>query len=538
MYNPIAALRNALSINSHQTTMGQLLGMSLGYGSMAQRSLALFWKYYRSNEMVFAATTETTRASSVIPQVFEVFQSGRYEIVMADNPLQMRLDNPNSDQDAIAFREQGDTELVVTGNSVTVEWPTRGFDNTMLARPPSVGEELGEFRNLPTSHVMLRRGEDGRIAEYIYDPKKKHGGHTPTMFNRPPATAFRFPKSRVIHRIYAPDPDEMDWGIGPVAAALDAIQADVNITAYIREFFAQGAVPPHIFLTETNMTPEQEKQLQRRWASNVGGVTNAWRLAVMAGAKGTIQRLGLAAGSREVGLDDLRKATEARILVAMNVPPIVIGAPVGLENATYSNYDQARQAMHEENTDPLVQKRDAAWTHYFRKRIGNNAVRIRADTSNVLAVQMRQNQRSEQASRELQSGMIMRGEARALAGYAPSAGDDIFFVPLNLEKLPGSMVEEGRVRKLSINLHDHEASAVVIREQAWATAQNLGIQSLPEGVIRHIMADMTPRQATESKQQYAYRILLKTHYTVGGYRTAIAELKDPTSVEAVEALVQ
>lgn len=538
MYNPFAALRNALSLNSHTSTLGQLVGMSLGYNSLAQRSLALFWKYYRSNEMVFAATTETTRASSVIPQTLQLFQNGRWELAMSDNAIQVRLDNPNDDQDGITFREQGDTELVITGNSITVEWPSRGFSSDMLAPPPTVGEELGEFRNLPTANISLRRGANGRIVEYIYDPKKKHGGHTPTLFNKPPSTAFRFPKSRVIHRIYAPDPAEMDWGLGPVAAALDSIEADVNITAYIREFFKQGAVPPHIFLTETKLTIEQERQLQRRWANNVGGVENAWRLAVMAGAKGTIQRLGLAAGSREVGLDDLRKATEARILVAMNVPPIVIGAPVGLENATYSNYDQARQAMHEENTDPLVQKRDSTWTRFFRRRLGTNAVRITADTSNVLAVQMRQNQRSEQATRELQSGLTMRGEARALAGYAPSEGDDIFFVPLNLEIMPGSMVTEGRVRKLSINLADHEASAIVIREQAWATAETLGIQALPEGVISHVMLGMSPRQPTESKEQYAMRILLKTHHTVYRYRTAIAELQDPTSVEQREALTQ
>ncbi len=531
MWNPITALRHSLSINSHNSVLGQWVGMTLGYPTFAQRNLALFWKYYRSNEMVFAATTETTRASSVIPQVVETFQNGRWQLELADNPIQMRLENPNSDQDGVKFREEGDTELVVTGNSVTVEWPVNGFTSDRIALPPEPNEPLGEFRNIPTANVMLRRGENGRILEYIYDPQKRHGGHSPTAINKPSTSAFRFAKQRVIHRIYAPDPGEQDWGLGPVAAALDAIEADVNITAYIREFFKQGAVPPHIFLTETKMSPEQERQLQRRWQNNVGGVENAWRLAVMAGAKGTIQRLGLAAGSREVGLDDLRKATEARILVAMNVPPIVIGAPIGLENATYSNYDQARQAMHEENTDPLVTKRDATWTHYFRNRMASQMLRIRADTTDVLAVQMRQNERSEQATRELQSGLTMRGEARALAGYAPSEGDNIFFVPLNLEVMPGSVVDEGRVRKLTLNLADHEASAVVIREQAWETASTLGIQSLPEGVISHVMSTMSPRQPTESKQQYAYRILLKTHHTVARYRTAIAELAEPTSVE-------
>ncbi|KKN32171.1 hypothetical protein LCGC14_0816680 [marine sediment metagenome] len=523
MINPFSAawrgMGGFMSQNAH--TVSQHMGMSLGYRTLAQRNLKKFWEFYRSNEMVFAATTETTSASAVIPQVAEVFSEGRWKVEPEDSDIQTRLDNPNEDDDPVKFRERVDTELVVTGNGIVVEWPRRLEGHT--AQPPLVNEPLGEFRLIPSMNVWLMRDKKtGRVDRYVYDPERQHGGPNPTLLNNPPASAFTFPKSRVIHRIYSPDPGQMEWGMGPVAAALDSIQADMNITAYIREFFAQGAVPPHIFLTETTMTPEQERQLQRRWASNVGGIENAWRLAVMAGAKGEIKRLGLAAGSREVGLDDLRKATEARILVAMNVPPIVIGAPIGLENATYSNYDQARQAMHEENTDPLVAKRDAAWSHWLRKRLGRRDIRIRADLSDVLAVQMRQNQRSEQATRELQSGLTMRGEARALAGYAPSEGDDTFFVPLNLETMPGSLVTEARVRRLSLSLSDHAASAAVIREQGLESAQSLGIGHVPEGVIMYIMSGMTPRRDDESKRQYAHRILLKTHMTVSMYRNNLA----------------
>ena len=505
MRNPLSGLTSAISnyALARRRTMGAIVGGVFGYQTVAQRNLEVFWDYYANNEIVFAAVMETVSGSSVIPFVTERLVNGRWQIQPDSDPVQERLDYPNDDEDAMTFRKRADTELVVTGNAIIAEME------------PERGEVLGEFRLLPTRNVWVRRDEKtNRIIEYLYDPTKNRGGPAPALLNRIPEGAVRFPKERIIHRTYAPDPDLPDWGMGPIAACLDSVEADINITLYIKEFFRLGAVPPHLLLAEAKLSNEQVKQLQQEWANNIGGVQNAWKLAVLSGQKGTLTRLGLAAGSREVGLNDLRKSEETRILTAMNVPPIVVGTALGLENATYSNYDQARQAMHEENTDPLTKQRDSSYTHYMVRRFGSRAVRVRGDLSDVLAVQMRITERSERATRELQSGLTMKNEARALVGYPPVADGDEFYVPLNLEPRSGSLVTDARVQQLSLVLRDHADSAKVIRDQALDSAASLGLKRLPENVISYVMTEVTPRGSEESKAQFARRVLMRTHAIV------------------------
>lgn len=508
MKNPVSGLVGVFRnyVLAQRRTIAATVGGLFGYQTVSQRNLKLFWDYYATNEIVFAAVMETIQASSVIPFSTERLVNSRWQVQPESDPVQERLANPNDDEDGILFRERTDTELVVTGNSIVGEMPVRS------------GERLGELRLLPTRNVwVIRDKTTNRVTEYAYDPTKRRGGPSPTAMNHVPDDALRFPPERVIHRIYAPDPDVPEWGMGPISAALDSIEADINITLYIKEFFRLGAVPPHLLVTETRLTEEQERQLQQRWATNVGGVTNAWKLGILSGHKGDLHRIGQSTGSREIGLQDLRNSTETRILAAMNVPSIVVGTAKGLEEASYSNYGQARQAMHEENTDPLIKKRDSAYTHYIRRRLGTNAVRVRGDMSDVLAVQERVNERSERASRELQSGMTMRNEARALVGMPPDSDGDVFYIPLNLESHAGSLVSEGRVRRLSLALPDHQASAAIIREQALDSGASMGLGVIPEGAIRHIMTEVRPRGGEESKVQFSRRILMLTHATVARF---------------------
>jgi phage portal protein BeeE len=361
--------------------------------------------------------------------------------------------------------------------------------------------------------------QTGWPVRYWYDPEKRGGGPMLAPFNQPSKNALPFELDRIIHRTYAPDPSVPWWGLGPYSAALDAIEADVEITLYIKQFFKHGAVPPYMLLYEEDMTGEQERQIQTRWDKNVAGATeSAWKIGVMGGGgKATLQRLGLAAGSREVGLQDLRDSTETRILVALNVPPIVVGVRLGIESMTYSNYGQARQAMHEENTDPLTRKRTSAFTAYYRRRTGNPLLRISNDLTDVLAVQDRLRERSEWATRELQGGVAMQNEARGKAGYPPTPNGDVFFIPLNLMPSDGSLITQDRVSELAAIHRDYEGTKRVLREQAFVSAQSMGLATVPETLLTHVLAEVTPKGENESKRQFATRVLMLTHTEVQSF---------------------
>jgi HK97 family phage portal protein len=506
MANPLTRFRTFLSRGTGRAraTIVAQVGGAWGYRTAAQRNLPKFWSAYATNEVVFAAVQETTFASSIIPMVEEHLGGDNlWHMSPPNSELQERLSFPNEDESAIEFQQRHDTELVVTGNAITAEFPVRG-------------ERYGELRVLPTRNVFIERNKQtGRIENYIYDPEKAHGGPDPTLLNRPSSSSKVFRRRDIIHLKYAPDPQMNDWGMGPVAAGMDAIDADHQITLYIQEFFARGAVPPHVLVMEGNLTVEQERQIQRRWSRTSGGIDNAWQLGILSGVTGAqLQRLGLATGSREIGLQDLRYSIESRILMAMNVPPIVVGAAIGLEHATYSNYDQARAAMHEENTDPLVKKRAGGFSHYYQRRNRDLGTRVGNDLSGVLAVQMRLQERSEWATRELQSGLTQLNEARVSVGRPPHDGGDIYYVPVNLQPTPVSVIGEERVETAAEALGDRERLSAIIYEQALASAQPYGITTVPHTAVANVMLSVGPRREDESKQSYATRLLMRTHVTI------------------------
>lgn len=747
---------------AYQLSVSQWVGGWFGYATSAQRNLNRFWKYYSENEVVFRATSETVWSAAAIPFMVEDYnpEFANWQRQPPTDPLLERLANPNDREDAIQFRESQDTQLIVTGNAIIVE------------HQPRRGEPIGELQVLPTRNVFVDIDErTGFVTKYWYDPTKQHGGPNKAIFNAISKDAIPFDPSRVIHRTYAPDPEQYQWGIGPIAAALDSIEADLKITLYIKEFFKRGAVPPHVIITDVTVSREQKEQLKREWRRQ-GGVENAWDIGVFDGTRGRIERLGLAAGSREVGLDELRMSTEARILMAMNVPPVVVGAKIGIEHMTYclvpatpvltsdlhwkpvgelaigdelvgceenlvvkhgrrmtptlvthanrkelhcykvtlndgssvtctddhpwlvgqvgvaqhwrktsslrigtpvikfsdtwekdtskeagwlaglfdgegsvhrgkggiisfsqkpgdvmnkvvellrlkgyqfsgptpqkgssvhiirimgranmmrflgeirpqrllaqatklwamttvtaskevrvaaiedagyqetvmletsehtliaggcfhhqSNYDQARIAMFEENTEPMIQKRDSAYTRYFRRRLGRPTMRIRGNFDNVLAVQKRINEMSERATREVQSGFSMRNEARALVGYPPDTNGDVFYVPLNTVPESSSLVSDERVARLARVVGNQEQGLPILREQALLSGHTYNVSVVPEQIILDTVTRFPARQEGESREQYARRMLRLIHVAVrqfseGGYGDSSAQ---------------
>lgn len=512
MKNPLSNLGRFVA--SRRTAFATMFWGAYGYKSQMQRNMGQFWEYYAENEVVWAAVQETTRASSVIPQIAKRKQNGLWTPV-TDDPIQARLEEPNVREDAESFASQMDTQLLVTGNAIIAEWPL----------PPRRSRtELGELTVLPTQNVFVELDDKtGLISRYYYDPGKTHGGPSVALLNQPPRDAIPFAPDRIIHRIYAPDPTWYQWGLSPISAASEAIEADLNITYYIREFFRMGGVPPHVFISEKALSDEQSRQIQKRWLKLMGGVFNSWKIGVVDGTKGTFQKLGLAAGSREVGLDDLRGSTELRILTAMNVPPIVVGARLGIEHATYSNYDQARIAMFEENTEPLIHRRDAAFTHYMRRRFADRNIRVEPDFTGVFAVQQRLIEISQKASRELQAGLSMRNEARVEVGKPPTPDGDIFLTPLNLVPSSEAMIPDARAQQLAAGLDNRDVTAQIIRLQALESATRLRLGGVPESVVTSIMLGM-PKRGDEPKVSYARRVLFATHVAVRTYAEGVALL--------------
>jgi len=123
--------------------------------------------------------------------------------------------------------------------------------------------------------------------------------------------------------------------------------------------------------------------------------------------------------------------------MAMDVPPIVVGSIVGLENATYSNYMQARLAFHEENTDPNLWRFTSALEHGLADEFPEHAgkqIRIRPDLSRVMALLDWEDRRRRLALAEWNGGIKTQTEARASIDLPPLPGGDFYAFPLNTSR--------------------------------------------------------------------------------------------------------
>jgi hypothetical protein len=283
-------------------------------------------------------------------------------------------------------------------------------------------------------------GDTGKlIGGYVYDPKRVTdigtAAHSQSVDSD---SAVTFAPSEVIHVPLEPDPGNPLMGLSPLAAALADIDLDYGITDFTTAVLERGAVMDHALITKQRVSDPEARRIERRWLRRRAGPKNAGGLTVIDGTEGTLSKMGMSIGARDMGLADLRKLIEARILMSLDVPPIIVGSVVGLENATYSNYGQARLAFHEENTDPHLSRicsglENGLVADYPEHR--GKLIRIRPDLSHVMALLDWEDQRRRLALAEFNGAVTTRTEARAAVDRPALPGDDFSILPLNVQRL-------------------------------------------------------------------------------------------------------
>ncbi|MDV7401013.1 phage portal protein, partial [Arthrospira platensis SPKY1] len=86
-------------------------------------------------------------------------------------------------------------------------------------------------------------------------------------------------------------------------------------------------------------------RIRARLRQQYGGVRN-WGDVMILDADAEYQRLGMS--FQEMGFEDLDARNEARICSVLKVPPILVGAKVGLDRSTFANYGEARTSFWED----------------------------------------------------------------------------------------------------------------------------------------------------------------------------------------------
>lgn len=230
------------------------------------------------------------------------------------------------------------------------------------------------------------------------------------------------------------DPLNLYRGTSPVGVLARSGDTDNAMTDFMRNFFELGAVPQGILTTEQLLQDPDVAKIRHNWGQRYGGWKNWFEPAVF-DKRVTYQRIS--SSFDEMGFESLDSRNEARICMVLAVPPILIGANVGLERATYSNYETARKAWWEDDLHPALVHLGGQLSRDLLPEFGGN-LRLVWDLSEVPALRDDQDAVWARGKEALATGAILVDEYREMIGLDPLPNNSgrIFLRPFNLIEVP------------------------------------------------------------------------------------------------------
>lgn len=326
----------------------------------------------------------------------------------------------------------------------------------LLAQPNPVTNEF-EFGELSVTYLdiagnlpwLIQRGRDGLPAELwplrpdlirvfpTGDPRVWNYGYVldPSASVRNQLTEIIPIARRDLIHIKYPNPLDAYFGQAPLRPASRAVSLDNAATDFVDTLLRNYAVPGVVIKTATEVTQTVADRLKRRWKASFSGARRGEPAVLQTGMD--VQPLGLSL--RDLEFPDLRAYSESRICATFQVPPILVGAKVGLDRSTFTNYAEARKQLWEEAIFSLQRRfRDPVAARLLPEfsGVGRARVHLRWDNSEVLALQEAESSKWERATNALARGGIMINDFRRTVGLDPVPGGDVFLMPAGVTQQP------------------------------------------------------------------------------------------------------
>lgn len=315
-----------------------------------------FQEGFSLNSLVYSAIMYKVRATTSAPLKAFTGERGNPEELPYDHPMSERLRNPNPRQSWPEFQARNVVFFNLAGN-------------VYIYIDPASGEMYS--LNPTRVYIVPNEGEMAGIKGYLYVPP-----------NKAPKDGVPMLPEDILHiRLPAPaDPLEgMGYGLSPLSAAAQVADVDNIVTGFLNRFFKEGAMLTGVLSFDVALKQGTVDTIRERWKERYGGA-DQWGVGVL-DRGGKYTRVGLTI--EEMGFNDIDARSECRILGPFGIPPILIGAKVGLERSTYSNYEAARQAVWEDTLVPEL--------HWFeieyQRRFDKEGTFVMFDYSKVPALQ-------------------------------------------------------------------------------------------------------------------------------------------------------
>ncbi len=346
---------------------------------------------YKKNALVYACVREI--ATSVADARFQVIVREADGVIspVPDHPTQRILENPNPVMSPMEFWESLLTIEHIAGNAYVLK--DLDEENLWILRPDWV------------RIVQLGGGR----REYKYGP---------------PGSIVTLSEDQVIHFPYGVDPQDIyGFGFSPLAPIWRDVSTDNSATDFFKVFFDNSAVPSGIIKVKRRLARQGEaNRIRSQWSQRYTG-PKGWHAPAVLDEDAEYQKIGL--DLQELRMDSLRHVVESRLCMAFGVPPIIVGANVGLQRSTYSNYKEAKASFWEETLAPMYRRH----AQIIRRGLLSEfpmAERFdtRFDLSDVAAMQQQRMDQAEAYTPALQHGGLTVNQFLTLLGMNPVPGGD------------------------------------------------------------------------------------------------------------------
>ena len=368
---------------------------------------------YGRNELVFACISE--KAQSLPQSVLRVYPTSAGGEPLESHRLRQLIAQPNPVTNEFEFFELSVTYLDLAGNCY---WLIQRARDGLPA----------ELWPLRPDLVRIWPSMDPRVWRYGYvlNPDAVARGQQPDVVPIPPGD--------LIHIKY-PNPLDPYFGQAPLRPASRASTLDNAATDFVDALLRNHAIPGVVVTTAEATNQEVTNRLKEKWKVAFGGSRRGEPAFLQQGMDVKVLGLNL----RDLEFPDLRTISESRICMALGVPPILVGAKVGLDRSTFTNYGEARVSFWEETVMPLQRR----FLEPVRTRllpefsgVGRARVELRWDNSDVLALRESEQARWDRATNALARGGVTINDFRRTVGLDKVAGGDVFLLPAGVTPQP------------------------------------------------------------------------------------------------------
>jgi HK97 family phage portal protein len=362
---------------------------------------------FRANELVYSCIQK--RMDSVCePSMLVYTGKGKTRKEIETHDMRKLIKNPCEGVTEKAFWQITELNLLTSGFAVWEKERNR------------LGQVMRLWPMRP-DWCSFYRGEGKPIRAVRYQP-----------YGLPPIDV---PRENVVIFQYFDPIYPLLKGLSPTAVALRSIGVDNAATDFLKIFFQQGSVVSGLLSSDQSLGDIEASRIRDRWKEVHGGVGNWGDIAVL-GSGSKYQPIGT--NFKDMAFQELDGRDEARICMVMKVPPILIGAKVGLTASTYSNYEQAREAYYEETVSPQWGfYKDETNTQVMPEfEQDTEKVYCEFDTGSVSALQENKDAAWKRGVEAAKANIVTRDEAREEMGLDPIDNAPVFVGPVKTV-LPG-----------------------------------------------------------------------------------------------------